>query len=125
MSLVRKSSIQIDFQSTHPSIDNPYGFPLPLAGAIIIQEEVVKEGHVIKNLKRRLFKLVIDSDNFPCLIYTCVYGMSRLPYVHSIAVLLLLQFCSRLIYHSLEMSIQKKFKILRTNRLKRKGTSGW
>jgi hypothetical protein len=70
----RKSSMRTvaDCQRTHPSIDNPYGFPLPLSGTVIIEEEIVKEGHVVKNLKRRLFTLVIDSDNFPCLIYTCV-----------------------------------------------------
>jgi hypothetical protein len=58
-----------DNQSTHASIDNPYGFPLPESGAIILEEEVVKEGHLVKNLKRRLFTLVIDPQNFPCLIY--------------------------------------------------------
>jgi hypothetical protein len=59
-------------KGTHPSIENPYQFPLPVPGAIIIEEEVVKEGHLVKNLKRRLFTLVIDSENFPCLIYACV-----------------------------------------------------
>jgi hypothetical protein len=61
-----------DRQNTHPTIDNPFGFPLPLPGTVILEEEVVKEGHLIKSLKRRLFTLVIDPDNFPCLIYTCV-----------------------------------------------------
>jgi hypothetical protein len=61
-----------DGKSTHPSIENPFGFPLPVAGATIVSEEVVKEGHLVKNLKRRLFTLFIDSDNFPCLSYSCV-----------------------------------------------------
>jgi hypothetical protein len=67
-----------DGHRTHPSIDNPFGFPLPVSGAIILEGEVVKEGHLIKNLKRRLFSLVIDSDNFPCLIYTCVCYPAKL-----------------------------------------------
>ena len=64
-------------QAAHPSIENPYGFPLPVAGSIIISEEVVKEGHLVKNLKRRLFTLSIDSDNFPCLSYSCVSLRAR------------------------------------------------
>jgi hypothetical protein len=63
--------------ATHPSIENPHGFPLPVAGAIIVSEEVVKEGHLVKNLKRRLFTLSIDSDNFPCLSYSCVSSRAR------------------------------------------------
>ena len=61
-----------DGQSTHPSIDNTYGFPLPETGAVILEEEVVKEGHLVKNLKRRLFTLFIDSERFPCLSYWCL-----------------------------------------------------
>jgi hypothetical protein len=64
-------------QETHSSIDNPYGFPLPEAGTVILEEEVVKEGHLIKNLKRRLFTLLIDSENFPCLIYAYVSSRAR------------------------------------------------
>jgi hypothetical protein len=59
-------------QETHSSIDNPYGFPLPEAGVVILEDEVVKEGHLVKSLKRRLFTLLIDPENFPCLIYSYV-----------------------------------------------------
>jgi hypothetical protein len=66
-----------DHISSHPSIDNPYGFPLPVPGAVILEEEVVKEGHLVKNLKRRLFTLVIDAENFPCLTYTYALPLSH------------------------------------------------
>ncbi len=72
MSIMSSRMNVADGHRTHPSIDNPFGFPLPVSGATILEDEVVKEGHLVKNLKRRLFTLVIDSDNFPCLIYTCV-----------------------------------------------------
>ena len=82
MSLRRASSMlgaaaRTKVQETHSSIDNPYGFPLPEAGTVILEEEVVKEGHLIKNLKRRLFTLLIDSENFPCLIYAYVSSCAR------------------------------------------------